>query len=104
MSYSIVQYIPEHYANTDYLQPITDEKGNTLTFDTIEIAREWITDNENYDSEYYIADTDLIEWIGRDGDDSRYNWDNCSCGCGECDTCHQYRVIQDLEMIKKAAV
>lgn len=100
MSYSIAQYIPEHYAHTDYLQPITDNKGNTLVFETKGAAEEWITENSTYDSEYYINETDLIEYIGRDADGSQYNWENCECGCGECDTCHQYMIMQDLEMIK----
>jgi hypothetical protein len=99
-TFSVAQYIPEHYGNYDYLKPVTDNIGNTLTFESVDSANEWIAENSSCDSEYIVNDTDIIEYIGRDGDDSNYDWTDCSCDCGECNTCLQYKIFSDLNMIK----
>ena len=99
-TFSIAQFIPEHYSNCDYLKPITDNTGNTLIFGSIESAEEWIEENSNYDSEYIVSHTETIKYIGRDGDDSNYDWSGCSCNCGKCNTCLQYKIHADYTMIK----
>jgi hypothetical protein len=97
---SIAQYIQGYYGNCDYLKPVTDKTGNTLTYESIDSANKWIAENSNYDSEYIVNDTDIIDYIGRDGDETNYDWSDCSCNCGECNTCLQYKILSDLRMIK----
>lgn len=98
--YSIAKYQKNYYANSDKLDAVTDDRGNILTFDSKNDAEKWIDDNGATSTEYYIAETSLVEYIGRDADGSQYDWDNCECDCGECDTCLQHMVLQDLALIK----
>lgn len=102
MTYSIAKYTPNYYANTDRLQPIENDRGKTLTFENKQDAQQYIDDNGCCDSEYYITDSEIVEYIGRDGDDSNYDWNDCECSCGNCNTCFQFKVLADLEMIKRA--
>lgn len=104
MSFSIAEYTPHYYADTDRISPLTGYNGVTLKFDNVHEARKYLSTKDQSGSEYFIADTSIVEYIGRDGDDSRYDWYDCECDCGKCNTCFQFKVIQDLEMIKRAAV
>lgn len=103
-TYSIAKFTPKYYINVDRLAPLYRNDDNqqifAKTFETVESAKEWIENYTPCGSEYFVCESDIIDYIGRDGDDTNYDWDDCNCDCGECDICHQYKVDQDLQMIK----
>jgi hypothetical protein len=68
--------------------------------------------NEIGRPDYYIIDEDDADFIrsGRDGDLSRYDWDDSTChrnngnACGECDECVDYIIAADRQYIVSNSV
>jgi hypothetical protein len=99
----------------------TTQYGYDL-YDTIEEAQEIIDDMEADDyvlshneagrPDYYIVDDNDADYVatGRGGDESNYDWSDCSCTrnngdcCGECDECIDIEIEQDREYIIDNAV
>lgn len=101
-------------------QPLTDDRGNAIEYDTIDDAQAAIDEadsgiyaagnGEAGRPEYWIVDADAVRMVdGRHEDMGNYPWpaDGGDCTnpdrdgnqCGDCDNCREWMTCQDNDFL-----
>jgi hypothetical protein len=97
-----------------------DDHDRPLMFANVADAQSWIDEvlsdgyclshNERAGAEYIIVDCETNAGFGHDNeswclaDMSNYNWDDAKCECGQCNTCINMMIAQDVERARAAEV